>query len=46
MKSGEFPRLYGKRRMSPIAPKGANLNLPMSEQFETNLKMPGDAPAL
>ena len=46
MKSGEFTRLYNKWFMSPIPPKGVNLNLPMSEQLKANLKAPSDAPAL
>ena len=46
MKSGEFTRLYNKWFMSPIPPKGVNLNLPMSEQLKANLKVPSDAPAL
>ena len=46
MKSGEFSRLYTKWFMSPIPPKGVNLNLPMSEQLKANLKTPGDAPAM
>ena len=46
MKSGEFERLYTKWFMSPIPPKGVNLNLPMSEQLKANLKTPSDAPAL
>ena len=46
MKSGEFTRMYTKWFMSPIPPKGVNLNLPMSEQLKANLKTPSDAPAL
>ncbi len=46
MKSGEFARLYSKWFMSPIPPKGVNLNLPMSEQLKANLKALSDAPAL
>ena len=46
MKSGEFNRLYTKWFMSPIPPKGVNLNLPMSEQLRANLKAMSDAPAL
>lgn len=45
MKSGEFTRLYDKWFLSPIPPKGVNLNLPMSEQLKANLKYPSDAPA-
>ena len=46
MKSGEFNRLYTKWFMSPIPPKGVNLNLPMSEQLKANLKELSDKPAL
>ena len=46
MKSGEFNRLYTKWFMSPIPPKGVNLNLPMSEQLKANLKAMSDLPAL
>ena len=46
MKSGEFTRLYDKWFMSPIPPKGMNLNLPMSEQLKANLKTPSDMPAM
>ena len=46
MKSGEFTKLYDKWFMSPIPPKGVNLNLPMSEQLKANLKTPSDKPAL
>jgi ABC-type amino acid transport substrate-binding protein len=46
VKSGEFTRMYAKWFMSPIPPKGVNLNLPMSEQLKVNLKMPSDAPAM
>ena len=46
MKSGEFTRLYTKWFMSPIPPKGVNLNLPMSEQLKANLKTLSDVPAL
>ena len=46
MKSGEFTRMYTKWFMSPIPPKGVNLNLPMSEQLKANLKALSDKPAL
>ena len=46
MKSGEFTRLYVKWFMSPIPPKGVNLNLPMSAELEANLKTPSDKPAM
>ncbi len=46
MKSGEFEKLYTKWFMSPIAPKGQNLNLPMSKELRDNLKIASDKPAL
>ena len=46
MKSGEFEKLYTKWFMSPIPPKGVNLNLPMSGQLKANLKAMSDVPAL
>lgn len=46
VKSGEFSKMYTKWFMSPIPPKGVNLNLPMSEQLKANLKTPSDAPAM
>ena len=45
MKSGEFEKLYSKWFMSPIPPKGTNLNLPMSQQLKDNLKAFSDKPA-
>jgi glutamate/aspartate transport system substrate-binding protein len=45
MKSGEFDKLYTKWFMSPIPPKGTNLNLPMSQQLKDNLKAFSDKPA-
>ncbi len=46
MKSGEFERLYTKWFMSPIPPRGINLNLPMSPQLRDNLAAPSDKPAM
>ena len=46
MKSGEFSKMYTKWFMSPIPPKGVNLNLPMSEPLKANLKSLSDKPAL
>jgi ABC-type amino acid transport substrate-binding protein len=46
MKTGEFNRLYTKWFMSPIPPKGVNLNLPMSAELKENLKAMSDKPAL
>jgi len=45
MKSGEFERLYRKWFMSPIPPKGINLNAPMSKELQENLKAMSDKPA-
>jgi ABC-type amino acid transport substrate-binding protein len=46
MKSGEFEKLYTKWFMSPIPPKGQNLNLPMSKELRDNIKALSDKPAL
>ena len=46
VKSGEFARLYDKWFMSPIPPKGVNLNLPMAVELKDNLKALSDKPAL
>ncbi len=46
MKSGDFEKLYNKWFMSPIPPKGQNLNLPMSKELRDNLKAMSDKPAL
>ena len=46
VKSGEFARLYNKWFMSPIPPKGVNLNLPMAAELKDNLKALSDQPAL
>lgn len=46
MKSGEFTRLYTKWFMSPIPPKGVNLNLPMGAELKANLKALSDKPAM
>jgi ABC-type amino acid transport substrate-binding protein len=45
MKSGDFEKLYTKWFMSPIPPKGQNLNLPMSKELRDNLKAQSDKPA-
>jgi len=45
MKSGEFTKLYTKWFMSPIPPKGINLNAPMSKELLENLKAQSDKPA-
>ncbi len=45
MKSGEFEKLYRKWFMSPIPPKGINLNAPMGKELTDNLKALSDKPA-
>lgn len=45
MKSGEFTKLYTKWFMSPIPPKGINLNAPMDKALVDNLKALSDKPA-
>ena len=45
MTSGEFARLYAKWFMSPIPPKGINLNAPMSKELVDNMKALSDKPA-
>jgi ABC-type amino acid transport substrate-binding protein len=45
MKSGEFERLYKKWFMSPIPPKGINLNAPMGKELIENMKALSDKPA-
>ena len=45
MKSGDFEKLYKKWFMSPIPPKGINLNAPMSKDLVDNLKKLSDKPA-
>ncbi len=45
MKSGEFERVYKKWFMSPIPPKGINLNAPMGKELMDNLKLLSDKPA-
>ena len=46
MKSGEFVTLYKKWFQSPIPPKGINLNAPMSQELQDNLKTLSDKPAM
>jgi glutamate/aspartate transport system substrate-binding protein len=45
MKSGEIDKLYARWFMSPIPPKSANLNFPMSDKLKELIKAPSDAPA-
>ena len=46
MKDGEFQALYKKWFLSPIPPKGINLNAPMSKELQDNLKALSDKPAV
>lgn len=45
MKSGEFTRLYARWFQSPIPPRGANLDMPMSSALKANLIVRSDRPA-
>lgn len=45
MKSGEFARLYAKWFQSPIPPRGANLEMRMSDPLRTNMQGLSDKPA-
>ncbi|BDB72278.1 amino acid ABC transporter substrate-binding protein [Comamonas thiooxydans] len=45
IKSGEFEAIYKKWFLSPIPPKGINLNAPMSKELQLNLKELSDKPA-
>jgi glutamate/aspartate transport system substrate-binding protein len=42
--SGEGEKLYQKWFLSPIPPKGINLNLPMSDEMKQLFKHPNDTP--
>ncbi len=42
MKSGEAEKLYKKWFLSPIPPKGNNLNLPLSDEMKELFKNPND----
>lgn len=46
MKKGEFEALYKKWFLSPIPPRGINLNAPMSKELRDNLKQLSDKPAV
>lgn len=46
MKNGEFEALYKKWFLSPIPPRGINLNAPMSTELRNNLKALSDKPAV
>ena len=43
MKSGELEKIYNKWFMSPIPPKGINLNLPMSASLKKTVASPTDS---
>lgn len=45
IQSGEFETLYKKWFLSPIPPKGINLQAPMSQELRDNLKALSDKPA-
>ncbi|MBL8490122.1 MAG: amino acid ABC transporter substrate-binding protein [Rhodocyclaceae bacterium] len=45
MKSGELEKLYARWFMSPIPPRGANMNYPMGEHLKQLVKSPNDLPA-
>lgn len=45
MSSGEFARLYVKWFMQALPPRGAALNMPMSEALRNNLRERSDQPA-
>ena len=45
MKNGDFDKLYRKWFLSPIPPKGINLNAPMGKELMDNLKALSDRPA-
>lgn len=45
MKSGEIRKLYTKWFLSPIPPKGVNLNFPMSDTLKDAIAKPNDNPA-
>ncbi|MFG6485551.1 amino acid ABC transporter substrate-binding protein [Roseateles sp. BYS78W] len=46
MKNGEFEALYKKWFLSPIPPRGINLNAPMSKDLRDNLKALSDKPSV
>ncbi|WP_295951343.1 transporter substrate-binding domain-containing protein [Rhodoferax sp.] len=46
VKSGQFEKLYTKWFISPIPPRGQNLNLPMSKELRDNLKALSDKPTV
>ena len=44
MRSGEFEKLYVQWFESPIAPRGINIQLPMSDELRRDVKEPNDKP--
>ena len=46
IKTGEFDKLYKKWFETNIPPKGINLNAPMSQELNTNMKALSDKPAI
>lgn len=45
IRSGEFARMYARWFQSPIPPKGAVLDMPMSRELKANMKALSDQPA-
>jgi glutamate/aspartate transport system substrate-binding protein len=45
MKTGELEKLYNRWFMSPIPPRGVNLNFPMSQALKAVIASPNDNPA-
>jgi glutamate/aspartate transport system substrate-binding protein len=44
MRSGEFEKLYAQWFERPIAPKGINIQLPMSDALKRVIQEPNDKP--
>ena len=42
MKSGEIEKIFARWFTSPIAPKGVNLNFPMTPEIRDAFKNPND----
>ena len=42
MKSGEVEKIYAKWFLSPIPPRGVNLNFPLSPELQALFKNPND----
>jgi glutamate/aspartate transport system substrate-binding protein len=45
MKSGEINKIYNKWFLSPIPPRGVNMNFPLSPDLAALFKSPNDKPA-